>query len=197
MPRKIRREPASRLLSQIRNGSEHALAELVESCGSTIRGFAKLCLGPKLKSSLDPEDVLQLVHETLLLAMRSNKLKAESIEEFTALAYKIARGFIALRARQLRRSPVSLDDDQDLAFALLSREAYSDPALTSLIRDEVAHALKGLSDVERKLLEGRLLDFDTSEVAAQLHMDPKLLRMYHMRLRERLRSEGVVTDQVD
>jgi DNA-directed RNA polymerase specialized sigma24 family protein len=69
-----------------------------------------------------------------------------------------------------------------------------DPARQAEYRDAVEHLCRGLSDLERKILELRSHDYTSAEVAREMGLNPVALRVRLTRLRKRLQDGGIPAD---
>jgi RNA polymerase sigma-70 factor (ECF subfamily) len=186
------------LLQRGRTGDAQALALLTERYEPQVRVVARVLLGPALRPYLDSMDLVQSVHRALLLGLQQAQFEFSSPEKLVHLALKMVRRKAAQHWRKLRRqqrrdtgaNPAS--DWTGLLTSLGSPEP--DPARAAQSRDQVEHLLHSLSSEDRQLLELRLDGYRLVEIADRLHAEPGALRMRLLRLRQHLRSGGLLTD---
>jgi RNA polymerase sigma-70 factor (ECF subfamily) len=187
------------LLKRAQEGDESALAQLVEQYGPILRRAAHGLLGPALRSHLDSMDVVQSVHRILLLSLRDHKLEFASPEHLLGLALTLIRRRVARHWRHLKHEPGS---GQEGAGHLPVSEVASpappeaDPARNLQFAEEVDRLLGVLDEVDRRLLELRLQGYSTADVARELGVDSRFLRVRLGRLRKRLRDEGLLDDRL-
>jgi RNA polymerase sigma-70 factor (ECF subfamily) len=186
------------LLERARTGDTEALALLTERYEPQVRVVARVLLGPALRPYLDSMDLVQSVHRALLLGLQQEQFEFSSPEKLVHLALKMVRRKAAQHWRKLRRqerhdggtAPAS--DWPGLLTSLGSPEP--DPARAAQSRDQVEHLLHSLSGEDRQLLELRLDGYRLTEIADRLHTQPGTLRMRLLRLRQYLRTRGLLTD---
>ncbi len=186
------------LLAASRNGDPLAMTQLCEQYESKVRTVARVLLGPALRPHLDSTDLLQSVHRTLMIGLRDDKFDISTPEKLVALTTTIVRRKVARQWRRVRRQQRLTDtfsDASDLPslFDALSSPEH-DPALAAQWKDEVGHLCRQLNDTERRILELRSFGYTTAEIAEQLGLQHVTLRVRLTRLRERLRSAGVVNE---
>jgi RNA polymerase sigma-70 factor (ECF subfamily) len=70
----------------------------------------------------------------------------------------------------------------------------ADPARSAAIKDAIQQLCNHLTAADRRLMELRLAGYSTAEVARELGADPDVLRAHLSRLRQRLRSAGILNE---
>jgi RNA polymerase sigma-70 factor (ECF subfamily) len=186
------------LLARARNGDAAALAQLSAAYENRVRMVARVLLGPALRPHFDSMDLTQSVHRSILIGLRHDKYAVSSPENLVGLAVtivhrKVARHWRHMR-RQVRLSGESSPTDE-LPTALLSlTSAEGDPSQTAEYNDRVEHLCQHLTSDERVLIEKRLQGYSTVEIAEQLGLNSVTLRVRLNRMRQRLRSAGLLEE---
>jgi RNA polymerase sigma-70 factor (ECF subfamily) len=181
------------LFRRAREGDETALADLVERYGTVLRRTAEGLLGPALRAHLDAVDVLQSVHCILLVGLREHKLELDSPERLLGLALTLIRRQVARYWRQLKKQAgVGNGEPATAAEAVAARGAAADPAGKLQLTEEVNRLFRTLNESDRHLLELRLQGYSTADVARQVGVDPRVLRVRLGRLRKRLGEAGLL-----
>ena len=85
------------LMRKVRLGDGKALTQLLQRYEREVHQAASYLLGRSLRSSLDPSDLVQSVHRTLLVGFRDNKIVVTSPEKLVALAVAVARNKVLAR----------------------------------------------------------------------------------------------------
>lgn len=170
-----------------------------------LRLLARLQLDPRLRSKLDPSDVVQA---TLLQAHRArDQFRGRSEDEQVAWLRTILAGELARASRDLGRDKRDVDRERSLERALEQSSQRleqwlaaddSSPGERAERNEELARladALATLSDDQREALELHYMHgLSPAEVAEQLGRTPKsvsgLLYRGLIALRERLRPGG-------
>jgi len=180
------RKKTDLLLTQVRQGDENAVAELLEKHREPIRRVARRLLGRALRPHLDSVDLLQLVHQTVLLGVRGQKIDLSKPEKIVAFAMTLLRRKIAFYWKKIKREPNQASNGRD------RRANEATPADSFALSDEVEKLLRGLNPIDRKLLELRLDGYTTAEAARELGVDACSLRVRLGRLRKRLQERRIV-----
>lgn len=186
-------EDFTKLLARVRAGDESALAELVERHGDVIRRNAQALLGPLLRPHLDTMDLFQSLHRTLLIGLRDQKFDVSTPEKLIALTATLLRRKVARHWRKLKHQSdnVGSQIDPNTHAASANHEGPgADPAQTLPQTEQVQRLLASLDQLDRRLLELRLVGHSTADSARQLGIDPAVMRVRLARLRRRLWDEG-------
>jgi RNA polymerase sigma factor (sigma-70 family) len=179
------------LLRRVRLGDEESLAELTRRYEPEVLLAARALLGRALRSHLDPADLVQSVHQTLLLGIRDKKFDFSSDQQLLGLVMTLVRRKVARHWRQLRRE-YSFDpqaaETYDSSDLLTVTGGGRDPAEAAQYNEAVERVFERLEGLDRRLVELRLEGLSTAEAARQLGEDPDALRVRLSRLRCRLRD---------
>jgi RNA polymerase sigma-70 factor (ECF subfamily) len=188
------------MLAKAREGDRSAFAYLAAQYEPELRLVARLRLGPGLRPYLETMDLVQSVHRSLLVGLRQYKFDVSTPEKLIALALTLVRRKAARRwrreQRQQRLSGGFSDSDALVQMLTGIASPQPTPADTVAFRDTVAHVCRRLNDLERQMLELQLQGYRTVEIAERLGQDPDVLRVRLSRLRQRLRAEGVLSDEL-
>lgn len=185
------------LLGRARAGDQDALSQLARQYEAKIRIVARVNLGSALRPYLDSVDLVQSVHRSLLLGLRDARFDVTTPERLIGLAVTMVRRKVARAWRRMRRQQRTEGGVQgeDLCELLLSLTAPdSDPAQTAQLNDQVRRLWAHLDAAERRMLELRMQDHSTDEMARELSLNPIALRVRLSRLRQRLKDSGVVAE---
>lgn len=186
------------LLSRARQHDAEAMNELCRQYQPRLQVVARVLLGPALRPILDSMDLVQSVHRSLLVGLRAEKFDVSTPENLLALSLTLLRRKIARhwrraqRQQRLQSGRSSLDLLPTILSELTSRE--TGPAETAQYDDQVEQLCRHLSDIERQILGLRLDGYTTAEIAQLLGLNHITLRVRLTRLRERLRSGGLLHD---
>jgi RNA polymerase sigma factor (sigma-70 family) len=186
------------LLSRARQRDSEAVNELCRQYEPRLRVVARVLLGPALRPMLDSMDLVQSVHRSLLIGIREEKFDVSTPENLIALALTLLKRKVSRHWRQLqrRRRLTSGGSSIDLLPAILAdlTTPEAGPAEVAQYRDQVEQLCRQLDPTERHVLALRLDGYTTAEIAEQLGMNHITLRVRLTRLRERLRSTGMLHD---
>jgi RNA polymerase sigma factor (sigma-70 family) len=190
-------EPFADLLARARQGDRAALAELARQYEPEVRIMARVLLGPALRPFLDSLDLVQSVHRSLMVGLRNEKFELASPDRLVVLAVAMVRRKIGRlwRHHQRQKRLAGGGPDSSLPDALNSLSTPDgDPARAVQVRDAIQHLCAHLDDGERQIMELRLQGHTTAEVARALGQDADVLRVRLSRLRQRLRSQGLLDE---
>jgi RNA polymerase sigma-70 factor (ECF subfamily) len=182
------------LLRRVRLGDEDALAELTRRYEPEVLLAARALLGPALRGRLDPADLVQSVHHTMLQGLRLNKFDFSSDRQLLGLALTLVRRKVARHWRLCRREQPFDPHAAETCGSpeLLTHSGGRDPADEAQYNEAVERVFDRLDGLDRLLVELRLQGLSTAEVARQLGEDPDVLRVRLSRLRCRLRDSQVL-----
>jgi RNA polymerase sigma-70 factor (ECF subfamily) len=184
-------EEFTALMRRVHLGDRNALSHLLNCYEREVRQAAQCLLGRSLRSSLDPADLVQSVHRTLILGIRANKVQVHSRGSLLALALTVARHKAVRAARQVRsrrQQNAAHVDTAGLAEEATRPLPEADPARLVEYQDTLESLCKDLSEVDRQLVELRLQGYSTADVARQLGLNADVLRVRLSRLRRQLRA---------
>lgn len=186
------------LLSRARQGEQAALTELVSGYESEIRTVARVHLGLAMRPFLDSMDLVQSVHQSLLVALQKGKYELHTPADLVALTVTMVRRKVAQHWRRVQRQQhASLDSDSTSTVpevvASLTR-TDNDPARAAEHQDTLHRLWERLDDTERQVIQLRLAGYRTAEVARKMGLDGDVLRAQLSRLRRRLRDEGALAN---
>jgi len=177
------------LMTRVRLGDREALLCLLACYERQVQRVARHLLGRKLRPRLDPSDLLQSVHRTLILGLQANKFTVCSEQKLVSLALAVARNKIARAARDLRYEGrhASLLETAPSAQAS-TRSDREDPARQLEYSEAVEGVFARLNEADRDLLRLRLEGHSTADVARLLGQNADVLRVRLSRLRRQLRE---------
>ncbi len=186
------------LFRRAREHDPQAMSELCRQYEPRLRIVARVLLGPALRPALDSMDLVQSVHRSLLIGIREEKFDVSTPENLIALALTLLRRKVARHWRRSQRQirlhsgGSSLDLLPTILAELTTRE--TDPAEMAQYHDQVKQLCHQLDATERQVLALRLDGYTTGEIAQRLQLNHITLRVRLTRLRERLKTSGVLDD---
>ncbi len=93
----------SDLLNLAALGDVSAQETICKQYERQVRIVARVLLGPQLRCHLDTMDLLQSVHRSLLIGIKSDKFSIATSDKLVALACTVVRRKVARKWRKLRR----------------------------------------------------------------------------------------------
>jgi RNA polymerase sigma-70 factor (ECF subfamily) len=185
------------LLQRARTGDTAAMDLLAQIYAGDLLIAARVHLGPALRPYLDSIDLVQSVHRSLLLGLRSNKHSIADPGALIALALTMVRRKIARQWRRHRRQSRLADEHSgvhptDVLATISCRDPT--PAAAAEVRDAIARLWRELDEDDRQLLELRLAGLSPAEAAEKLGKSPGALRVRLHRLRQRLADEQILSE---
>jgi RNA polymerase sigma factor (sigma-70 family) len=151
-------------------------------------------ISKRLRTLIDPADLLQSTRIILWVGLRNGKLKVESSPQLMGLARTILRRQAARVCRALKsefgNATIEFRFADTMTDMPLMTGSESDPSEQTENQDVVHRILNELDDVDRELIRFRLLGYTTAYVARQLKVPSGSLRVRLGRLRKRLLEYG-------
>jgi RNA polymerase sigma-70 factor (ECF subfamily) len=185
------------LMRRVRLGDREALAQLLQRYQAEVQQAAARLLGRALRSYLDPADLVQSVHRTLIVGLRENKFEIPNAQKLVALAVTLARNKVvrAVRHRQCEQRHQAALAETSLDMGGTTRQAADgDPARAAEYHDLVEALRNSLGETDRRLVELRLQGYSTADIGRQLGVSADVLRVRLSRLRKDLRDRGLLTE---
>jgi RNA polymerase sigma-70 factor (ECF subfamily) len=177
-------------MTRVRLGDEEAVAQLLLHYEKEVQRTARALLSRSLRSYLEPADLVQSVHRTLLHCLRQDKIEITSPEKLCALAVTVARRKIIQHWRhqecERRFHQALAETEAPGALATVGPSPAPDPVRTAEYQELLQQVRESLDETERRVVELRLQGYSTAEVARELGLDPDVLRVRLSRLRQRL-----------
>jgi RNA polymerase sigma-70 factor (ECF subfamily) len=183
------------LLRKARQGDAAAMSAIAATYEEDLRIAARFHLGMALRPYLDTLDLVQSVHRTLMVGLRSEKFDISSPQKLVALVLTMVRRKAAHHWRRHRRQLRSRESIQE-QFTQECRSS-NDPARQAAHQDSVTVLWTMLSDEERHLIELRLLGHSNVETARLTGQPAETVRVRLFRLRHRLKNRGVDAGWLD
>jgi len=188
------------LIDQAARGDQRALRELAARYEPRVRSVAHVLLGRALRPYLDSVDLVQSVHESLLVGLQAGKFDFENQQKMIALALTMVRRKVAAHWRRLQRQQrmsiaggaADASDLDDLVTTVAAPEPA--PGMDLQYREQVEQLCRHLSEGDQHLLSLRLEGYDTGEIAAKLGASEVATRVRLTRLRQRLQASGVLAN---
>ncbi len=182
-----------KLLTRVRGGDESAAGQLVERYERAVLRAVRSRLGQSMRRAMDSMDVVQSVHQSLLIGLRSQRYDMTSPAQLIALAVVMVQRKIARHWRKIKQMPTAESETVGSAGGTPLNGITSDepaPAETAAASDLLELFLSQLDEFDRQLVRLKLDGHSSVEAAAILSREPAFIRMRWSRLRQQLRKGG-------
>jgi len=178
------------LVGRVREGDKTAASELVGRYERAVLRAVRSRLGQNMRRALDSMDVVQSVHQSLLIGLRSQRFDLSSPAQLIALAVVMVQRKIARHWRKIKQLPTTGDTvtgGTPLDCVISDEPA---PAEVAAAGDLLEQFLLQLNEFDRTLVRLKLDGYSSVEAAAVLGREPAFIRMRWSRLRQILRQRG-------
>lgn len=181
-----------RTIEGLRNGDEEVLAEFCARYSSALARVAEGKIAPAMRRRFGPETVAQSACCSFLLRAREGRFEIPDSEALWRLLCAITltkvREKVRFHSRGKRGVDRETDDGAGEGQGITERIAASEPGPlhAAAIAEEFENLLSGLDEEEQRIVELRLLQRSTAEVAAALGCSERTVRRLSGQLRERL-----------
>jgi RNA polymerase sigma-70 factor (ECF subfamily) len=189
------------LVERWRKGDGDAAKLLFNRYSERLVELARHRIGQRLARRVDPEDVVQSVFRTFFKRAKDGRFSIEDPDDLAKLLVKIT---VHKTLRQVNHNKAAKrdltleasgggDENQEMLAQVLNREPTPDAINTFL--DQLEHVFGQLDDQEKQILELRLENYSTEEIAKKLGTYDRKIR----RVMERIRkvAEGVLERESD
>jgi RNA polymerase sigma-70 factor (ECF subfamily) len=184
------------LVDLCRKGDNQAAKLLFDRYVEKLHALARRRISQRMSSRVDPEDVVQSVFRTFFVRLKQGQFKLDEQEDLGRLlvsitVHKTLRQ-IAFHKADKRNPGAELaqgDEGQDRLIDLLDREPT--PEATAMFLDQMEHFFSQLKPTEREILELRMQDYSTEEIAEKLGTYDRKVRRTLERIRGLAEQEGI------
>jgi len=177
------------LVDRYKAGSDTAAAELFDKYCERLLHMARRRIGQRLNSRLDPEDVLQSAFRTFFVRVKKDEFTFNNEDDLFKLLVRIT---VHKTLRQIafhraaKRNPNLETGNSDSAHEQLMQVTGSDPtpeAEVALI-EHFEGLMKKLSEFDRQVLELKMQNYSSSEIAEKLGSYERKIRRSIEHVRE-------------
>jgi RNA polymerase sigma factor (sigma-70 family) len=177
------------LLKRWRSGDERAAAEIYDAYVRRLIGLARSRLSQQFSKRFDPEDVVMSAYRSFFVRARDGEFVLEKSGDLWRLLAAITIRKTLAQIEHHRAGKRRVDGEDSLASQLgvvperLTREPTPDEAVGLI--DCLQHVLQAQSAIDRRILELRLAEGSTDEIAVTVGRSPRTVR----RALERIQAE--------
>ncbi len=187
-------DPAwQRTIEGLRNGDEEVLAEFCARYSSALASVAEGKIAPAMRRRFGPETVAQSACCSFLLRAREGRFEIPDSEALWRLLCAITLTKVREKARFHSRGKRGVDRELDDGGGgegerISERIPASEPGPehAAAIAEEFEKLIGELDEEEQRIVELRLLQRSTAEVAEALGCSERTVRRLSGQLRERL-----------
>ena len=179
---------------RLADGDQQVAEEFWGMYGVRLQGLAAEFLGDKLRRREGPEDVVQSVCRTFFRRAQGGQFELDDSQGLWRLLCAITVTKVREKARFHGRGKRSFDrewhyesagDDSNPAGPQL-KAPQPTPAEAAEFADELGELLSGMDDEERRLVELKLEQYTTTEIAQELGCSERTVRRILNRVQSRL-----------
>lgn len=181
------------LLQRWKAGDETAAEEIFSRYVSRLAGLARSRLSDKMQRRVDPEDVVQSVYRSFFHHAKNDRYELKRSGDLWRLLAGITINKTMGQVEFHRAAKRSIDGEGDFpadaSSALVSPIAIArDPTVEEAVAltEEIETFMTLLDTVQRKVLELRLQDKSTSEIAEEIECSPRTVRRILERVKAKL-----------
>lgn len=171
------------LITGLRDGDNKVINEFFDQYGHLLHKLADQKLAPGVRRRIGPEDVVQSACRTFLRRAQLGEFELDNGDALWRLLCAITltkmreQTRFHLRKKRGMQNEVALSSPADASMADFQPEA---PGLTPSeeveFADQFKHALAGLNEEERQMVELRLQDLTQEEIAEKLGCSDRTVR---------------------
>ena len=180
-----RNDSDSALLERLRRGDDDAATELYVKYASRIQAVASSETCERLRSQLEPEDVVQSVFRTFFRRVSEGFFEIPPGDEIWNLILVIALNKIRRTARYYSRKKRDLKSKSPLDD-LDSEIRDSDQVPLIALQMTIRELLDGAKPLQQKMIEMRIQGHELEEIAKQTHRSTRTIERVLKHFRDRL-----------
>jgi RNA polymerase sigma-70 factor (ECF subfamily) len=180
------------LMRRLRAGDQEAAYRVFDRFSHRLVGLAHKRLGLRLRSKLDPEDVLQSVFRSFFRRNATGEFAPDSWDSLWSLLtaitlHKCGHQIDYFRAgcRDVAREAGAAANSSPACWEALAREPT--PAEAVLLTETIEQLIASFADTrERRMVELALQGEDAAEIAPLVHCSQRTVQRILSRVRKRL-----------
>ncbi len=188
------------LLERLRAGDDSAARAVFERFTPRLVGLARRQLDARLRTKVDPEDVVQSAYKSFFIRVEGGEFDAQGWEGLWGMLTLITLRKCSDRARYYRAECRDAAREVQPAgeapapwLDAAGREPTPDEA--AVLAETVEGLMRGLDADERPIIELSLQGYSTQEISEQLGRAERSVRRLRERVRkrlERMHTEGTI-----
>lgn len=187
-------EPWQQLIQGLRDGDPRSVQEFCALYGERLERLAEKHLPHGLRRRFGPEDVVQSACRTFLRRARDGKFQLGDAENLWALMCAITLTKVREQARFHLREKRGLHREEAIATDPQASSVIGfqpvapgpSPHETAEFADQLQHLLASLDEEERQVVDLRLQEYGTAEMAERLGCSERTVRRILKRVQSRL-----------
>jgi RNA polymerase sigma-70 factor (ECF subfamily) len=184
------------LLTLLRRGDQQAAQQVFDAYVNSLLKLARKRIGQRLARRVDPEDIVQSVFRTFFRRVKEGQLRiAEEGDLGKMLTCITTRESLRQVARhKAAKRDCTREGDPDAPRALAELPAAEpSPEIAVAFLDLLEHYLASLRPQDRRILELRLEDYGTLEIARILGTSDRHVRRVLGHIRAVLKQDDLLT----
>jgi RNA polymerase sigma-70 factor (ECF subfamily) len=184
------------LLTLLRRGDEQAAQQVFDTYVNTLLKLARKRISHRLTRRVDPEDIVQSVFRTFFRRVKEGQLRIVEEDDLgkllTCMTTREALRQVAKHKAAKRDCSRDGDPDAPRALAELPAEEPS-PEIVVAFLDLLEHFLGSLRPQDRQILELRLEDYGTLEIARIVGTSDRHVRRVLEHIRSIVKQDNLLT----
>lgn len=173
-------QPSWWLLESYRTGDERAATEIFRRYVDRLTVFARARLAPRIAARVDADDVVLSAYRSFFLRARDGRLTLDRGGDLWRLLVAITLNKVRRQVAFERAQKRSVDREQSLDSsadpAALGDRRSPGPVEALAAAEELENIMARLTPFKRRILELRLLDCPTPEIAAETGRSERTVR---------------------
>jgi RNA polymerase sigma factor (sigma-70 family) len=188
-------DESAELVNRWRQGDERAAAELFQRCAACLIALARSRLSVPLARRLDAEDVVQSAYHSFFQGVRADRFVLERSGDLWRLLVAITLHKLHRQVRKQKADKRDIDRerrvlDEGSLFGLEAEVVAREPspAEAAAVLDELEEVLRPLAPLHRRMAELRLQGQTVEEIAAEVGLSERMVRLVLEQVRTQLRQ---------
>lgn len=170
-------DSSEQLLTRYQAGDQAAADELFRRYVGRLTVFARARLAPRVARRIDAEDVVLSAYRGFFLRARGCQLSLHRSGDLWRLLVAIVLNKLRRQVARHEAEKRSIRREEELLDVICEPQACQpSPEQALAIAEELEQLMAALPPVKRRILELRPLDYDISEIAADLGRSERTIR---------------------
>jgi RNA polymerase sigma-70 factor (ECF subfamily) len=183
------------LLALLRRGDEQAAQQVFDAYVNSLLKLARKRISQRLTRRVDPEDIVQSVFRTFFRRVKAGELRIVEEDDLGKLltCMTTRKALRQVAKHKAAKRDCSRDGDPDAPRALVELPAEEpSPEIVVAFLDLLEHFLASLRPQDRQILELRLEDYGTLEIARILGTSDRHVRRVLEHIRAMVKQDNLL-----
>lgn len=170
-------EPSEQLLARYQAGDQAAADEIFRRYVGRLTVFARARLAPRVARRVDPEDVVLSAYRSFFIRARDGRLSFTRSGDLWRVLVAMTLNKVRRQVARHQAEKRAIRREEDILAEICEpHHRGPTPEHALAVADELEQIMAAVPPLKRRILELRLLDYEISEIAADIGRSERTVR---------------------